>query len=67
MKVKNYTFLSQKVLLFQSFVYNFFVWLFLLPKLGSKYCLKIEKEAQSHLKTMKTVERFLQAIIMNTP
>ena len=29
--------------LFQSFVYKFVVWLFLLPILGSKYCLTWKK------------------------
>ena len=62
MKVKNFKFESQKVPLFQSFVYKFVVWLFLLPIFGSKYCLKMEKEAQSHLKTMKTVKGFCKPL-----
>ena len=62
MKVKNYKFFSQKVLLFQSFVYKFVALLFLLPILGSKYLLKMEKDAQSHLKTMKTVKAFCKPL-----
>ena len=62
MKVKNYKFLSQKVLLFQSFVHTFVVLLFFLPKLGPKYCLKMEKEAQSHLRTMKTDKGFCKSL-----
>ena len=62
MKVKNYTFLQEKVPLFPSFVYKFVVWLFLLPILDSKYCLKMEKEAQSHLKAMKTVKGFCKPL-----
>ena len=59
MKMKNYTFFHKKC---YCFVYKFVVWLFLVPKLGSKYCLKMEKEAQLHLKTMKTVKGFCMTI-----
>ena len=41
--------------------------LFLLPILGSKYCLRMEKEAQTHLKTMETVKRFLKPLLIKFP